>query len=120
VRTWAPRGQTPVLQYCFNWKSLSAAAGITPRQLYFRLYPGAIRKEQVRDFLKSVGAALVRPAAADLGSLACPSQSSGAGLHPEPRRLDSSGVSAALRPRAEPGGIHLGLLETARVAQRLP
>jgi len=29
VRTWAPRGQTPVLQYHFNWKTLSAAAGIT-------------------------------------------------------------------------------------------
>src|SRR5947209_19484515 len=24
VRTWAPRGQTPVLQYSFNWKCLSA------------------------------------------------------------------------------------------------
>jgi len=29
VRTWAPRGQTPVLQYSFNWKCLSAMAGIT-------------------------------------------------------------------------------------------
>ncbi len=26
-RTWAPRGQTPILQYNFNWKSLSVAAG---------------------------------------------------------------------------------------------
>jgi hypothetical protein len=26
-RTWAPRGQTPVLQYHFNWKTLSAMAG---------------------------------------------------------------------------------------------
>jgi hypothetical protein len=22
-RTWAPRGQTPILQYNFNWKTLS-------------------------------------------------------------------------------------------------
>ncbi len=29
VRTWVPRGQTPVLQYQFNWKTLSAAAGIS-------------------------------------------------------------------------------------------
>src|ERR1700730_9957036 len=28
-RTWAPRGQTPVLQYHFNWKTLSAMAGVT-------------------------------------------------------------------------------------------
>jgi transposase len=26
--TWAPRGQTPVLQYHFNWKTLSAMAGV--------------------------------------------------------------------------------------------
>src|SRR5215472_1829100 len=28
-RTWAPRGQTPVLPYHFNWKTLSAMAGVT-------------------------------------------------------------------------------------------
>jgi len=31
VWTWAPRGQTPVLQHHFNWRVLSAAAGITWR-----------------------------------------------------------------------------------------
>jgi transposase len=51
VRTWAPRGQTPVLQYHFNWKLLSASAGITWRNFYFRLYPGIIRAPQVVDFL---------------------------------------------------------------------
>src|SRR3989441_5372281 len=35
-RTWAPRGQTPVLQYNFNWKSLSVAAGLTVWNFYFR------------------------------------------------------------------------------------
>jgi hypothetical protein len=42
-RTWAPRGQTPVLQYHFNWKTLSAMAGVTWWNFYFRLFPGAIR-----------------------------------------------------------------------------
>jgi len=51
VRTWAPRGQTPVLQYHFNWKVLSAAAGVTWSNFYFRLYQGAIRAPQVVDFL---------------------------------------------------------------------
>lgn len=51
VRTWAPRGQTPVLQYHFNWKVLSAAAGMTWWNFYFRLYQGAIRTPQVIDFL---------------------------------------------------------------------
>src|SRR3989454_8940916 len=43
-RTWAPRGQTPVLQYHFNWKTLSAMAGVTWWNFYFRLFPGAIRQ----------------------------------------------------------------------------
>jgi transposase len=51
VRIWAPRGQTPVLQYHFNWKLLSATAGITWRNFYFRLYRGTIRTAQVLDFL---------------------------------------------------------------------
>ena len=51
VRTWAPRGQTPVLQYHFNWKVLSATAGITWWNFYFRLYPTTIRAPQVVDFL---------------------------------------------------------------------
>ena len=50
-RTWAPRGQTPILQYNFNWKSLSVAAGLTWWNFYFRIYAGAVRKEQVVDFL---------------------------------------------------------------------
>src|SRR6266446_6130052 len=50
-RTWAPRGQTPVLQYNFNWKLLSAMAGITWWRFYFRLFPGAIRGPRVIEFL---------------------------------------------------------------------
>src|SRR6516162_6592550 len=50
-RTWAPRGQTPVLQYHFNWKTLSAMAGVTWWNFYFRLFPGTIRSPQVVEFL---------------------------------------------------------------------
>src|SRR3989442_495979 len=50
-RTWAPRGQTPVLQYHFNWKMLSAIAGVTWWNFYFRLFPGAIRSRQIIEFL---------------------------------------------------------------------
>src|SRR2546428_5390899 len=50
-RTWAPRGQTPVLQYHFNWKTLSAMAGVTWWNFYFRLYPGSIKSPQVIEFL---------------------------------------------------------------------
>ena len=36
-RTWAPKGQTPILQYNFNWDKMSAMAGITFTSFYFRL-----------------------------------------------------------------------------------
>jgi len=51
-RTWAPRGQTPVLQYHFNWKTLSAMAGVTWWNFNFRLFPGAIKSPQVVEFLQ--------------------------------------------------------------------
>jgi len=50
-RTWSPKGQTPVLQYHFTWKTLSAMAGVTWWNFYFRLFPGAIRSPQVVQFL---------------------------------------------------------------------
>ena len=28
-RTWAPRGQTPILEFNFNWKRISAIAGVS-------------------------------------------------------------------------------------------
>ena len=53
-RTWAPRGQTPVLQFNFNWEKLSVSAGLTLRNFYFRLYPGAIGEQEVIHFLKAL------------------------------------------------------------------
>lgn len=50
-RSWAPRGQTPVLQFHFNWHQLSVIAGITWWNFYFRLFPGTIRAPQVVEFL---------------------------------------------------------------------
>jgi transposase len=41
-----------VLQYSFNWKCLSAMAGITVWNFYFRLFPGSIRAPQVIEFLQ--------------------------------------------------------------------
>lgn len=40
------------MQYHFNWKTLSALAGITWWTFYFRLFPGAIRAPQVLQFLE--------------------------------------------------------------------
>lgn len=52
VKTWAPKGQTPVLQMSFNWKQLSAIAGMSMLKFYFKLYPGTIRSKQIVEFLR--------------------------------------------------------------------
>ena len=54
MRTWSPRGETPVLQYNFNWDTLSAAAGITFCNYYLRLYEGSVKSAQVVDFLQAL------------------------------------------------------------------
>jgi transposase len=61
VRTWAPRGQTPVLQFHFNWKTLSVIAGITWWNFYFKLFPGAIKAPQIIEFLEPLMRHLRRP-----------------------------------------------------------
>src|SRR5579864_3851450 len=61
VRTWAPRGQTPVLQFHFNWKTLSAMAGITWWNFYFTLFRGSIKGPQIIEFLQHLMRHLRRP-----------------------------------------------------------
>jgi hypothetical protein len=39
------------LQYHFNWKVLSAIAGVTWWNFYFRLFAGTIRSPQIIEFL---------------------------------------------------------------------
>jgi transposase len=43
-----------VLEYNFNWKSLSAVAGLTLLKFYFRLYTGSVKGPQVVDFLSAL------------------------------------------------------------------
>jgi len=50
-----------VLEFNFNWKKLSAAAGLTFRNFYFRLYPDAVRGPEVIDFLKALVRHIRRP-----------------------------------------------------------
>jgi transposase len=54
VRTWAPRGQTPILTFHFNWKNVSAIAGLTWRNFYFRLHAGAITSQRLIAFLAAL------------------------------------------------------------------
>ena len=54
VKTWAPRGQTPVLQYSFNWKQLSLVAGVTFWRCYFRFFHGAVKAPQLSEYLQAL------------------------------------------------------------------
>lgn len=52
VRTWAPRGQTPVLFESFGWKSLSIIGGLSLKRFCFQIHEGSIKSQQVVEFLK--------------------------------------------------------------------
>lgn len=52
ARTWARRGQTPLLQETFNWKSLSIIGGMALWRFYFQIHPGSIKGPQVVEFLR--------------------------------------------------------------------
>ena len=54
MKTWAPKGCTPVLQYSFNWKQLSLIAGVTFWRFYFRFFAGSIKAPQLVMFLQAL------------------------------------------------------------------
>ena len=61
MRTWAPKGQTPTIQFHFNWNHVSVIAGLTRTNFLFRLHEGSIKKEELVEFLKALKAHLTRP-----------------------------------------------------------
>ena len=56
VRTWALKGHSPVVQFHFNWDHVSIIAGMHLAGVTFRLHDGAIKKEEVLEFLKALKA----------------------------------------------------------------
>jgi transposase len=52
--TWAKRGHTPVIQQSFSWSQMSAIAGLSWWRFYFRFFDGAVRSEQVVEFLSAL------------------------------------------------------------------
>lgn len=54
-KTWALRGQTPVLRHNGHWDKVSAIAAVTPTgRLYFQMRLGSYDSEGVIDFLKEL------------------------------------------------------------------
>jgi len=56
-RTWAPKGETPVLIHSFNWKKMSVCAAIAYRwdgqraQLFFQMKPGSYDSDSLVAFV---------------------------------------------------------------------
>lgn len=59
-RTWAPRGETPILIHAFNWKKMSISATLAYRsdgrraRLYFQMRPGSYDAESLIGFLRDL------------------------------------------------------------------
>lgn len=53
TRTWAPRGQTPILRENADWHRLSVISAITPEgKIYFRVQETSIKAADILAFLK--------------------------------------------------------------------
>ena len=50
-----------MLQFHFNWKTLSVMAGMTWWNFYFKLFPGSIKGPQIIEFLQHLMRHLRRP-----------------------------------------------------------
>jgi transposase len=54
TRTWGLRGHTPVIQQSFTWKQMPAIAGLSGWRFYFRFVDGAVKSEQIIEFLAAL------------------------------------------------------------------
>jgi transposase len=50
-KTWAPEGQTPIIEMNFNWDKLSVIGGISLKNIYFQMHEESIKSEEVIGFL---------------------------------------------------------------------
>src|SRR6476660_6979925 len=119
VSTWAPKGQTPVLQYSFTWKQLSAVAGVSFWNIYFKLVQGAVRAPEIVAFLKALRRHLGDRKLLIVWDRLQAHRSRLMREYVESQEGYPPGVPAALCARVEPGRIPLGALEASRIGQFL-
>lgn len=102
-----------MLQYHFNWKTLSAMAGVTWWNFYFRLFPGAIKSPQVVEFLQH----LLRHLPGKLLVVwdRAPTHRGGRVREFVARQRGRLTLEylLAYAPEPQPGGVRMGLLEAS-------
>jgi transposase len=54
IRSWSPKGLTPVLRHSLNWQNLSVVAAIDEATFRFHVVAGAVKADQFAGFLKSL------------------------------------------------------------------
>ena len=119
ARTWAPKVETPVLQYRFSWKQLSVIAGISFWRFYFRLFNGSIKNPQIVEFLNALQATIGEKLLIIWDGLqAHRSKLVRAHVGAQRGRVVLERL-AGLRPEIEPRRMHLGLPQASRHAQLL-
>ena len=120
VRTWALRGQTPVIQFHFNWNHVSVIAGLTRTNCLFRLHEGSIKKEEIVEFLKALKAHLKQPLLVIWDGLKAHRSRLVRELPGRLGRAYPDRLLAPVRARHEPGGVPVGLAQAACSGQLLP
>jgi len=54
-KTWSPVGETPLIEYNFNWKHLSVIGGITLNgSIHFKVHEGSVNSEVVIEYLSQL------------------------------------------------------------------
>ena len=120
MRTWAPKGQTPIIQFHFNWKHVSVIAGLTRTNFLFRFHDGSIKSPQIVDFLKALRAHLKRKLLIVWDGL----KAHGSRLVRS--YLDSIGgghpnsLPAAVCAGLQSGGVFVGMAQASCAGQLLP
>ena len=119
LHTWAPRGQTPAIQFHFNWKHLSMIADVRFTSTYFRLHPGTIKSPQIAAFLRALVSQIKQPLLIIWDELLAHRSWM---VREYLDTLDGphrNGLPAALGAGAESGRIPVGLAQASRAGEFL-
>jgi transposase len=106
IKTYAPKGQTPIIRPKVTRDHLSVMGGMTPAgKVYLHLGTARVAQRVAHDRVpRALAADGGRTAVGHLGRLADPPQGGGQGVRVRHRRPNLSGGAAALCPRSQPVG----------------
>lgn len=121
VRTWAPKGQAPIIQFHPNWTHICVIAGLSRTNCLFRLHEDSIKKDRHVEFLKALRAHVKQPLLIIRDGLkAHRSRLVRKHLDSTDRWCLPGSVLAAVLARLESSRVPVGLAQAARLGRLLP